>query len=142
MGIVMISHRLLSPAIPPWDNASVQTNGLAAGIRLFNDGEFFEAHEVLEDTWRAAPPQDKAFLQGLVQLAVAFHHFSTGNKVGAASVLNKGKCNLENYPHAHKGVEVASLISRITEWQQALADGHPPGSPPQIHFQPDGRLSE
>ena len=27
------------------------------GIELFNLGEFFEAHEALEDVWRAAPQQ-------------------------------------------------------------------------------------
>ena len=120
----------------------MQTNGLTAGIRLFNEGEFFEAHEVLEDAWRAAPREDKAFLQGLVQLAVAFHHFSTGNKVGAASVLKKGKCNLENYPASYQGVEVAALLTRVSEWQQAFANGHPPGQPPQIEFQADGHRSK
>jgi predicted metal-dependent hydrolase len=138
----MIFHRSLSPPIPPWDNAGVQTNGLAAGIRLFNKGEFFEAHEVLEDAWRAAPREDKAFLQGLVQLAVAFHHFSTGNKVGAASVLDKGIRNLENYPEAYQGVELASLLSQVRDWQQALANGHPPGRPPQIQSQADRSRSE
>lgn len=125
-----------------WDNAGVQTNGLAAGIRLFNEGEFFEAHEVLEDAWRATPREDKAFLQGLVQLAVAFHHFSTGNTVGAASVLKKGKCNLENYPGLYQGVELASLLNELSEWQQSLANGHTPGRPPQIQFHADGPRSK
>ena len=47
------------------------------GISLFNNAEFFDAHEALEDIWRAAPPENKKFLQGMVQVAVAFHHYST-----------------------------------------------------------------
>ncbi|MGE0407317.1 MAG: DUF309 domain-containing protein, partial [Candidatus Korobacteraceae bacterium] len=30
-------------------------DGLRHGITLFNRGEFYDAHEVLEDVWRAAP---------------------------------------------------------------------------------------
>jgi predicted metal-dependent hydrolase len=33
------------------------------GLELFNRREFFEAHEALEDVWRAAPAADKKFLQ-------------------------------------------------------------------------------
>jgi len=43
------------------------------GIRLFNQHHFFDAHEVLEDVWRAAPAEQKKFLQGLIQLAVGLH---------------------------------------------------------------------
>ena len=64
-------------------NGFVDQAGFSRGIALFNHGEFFEAHEVLEDVWRAAPPGEKKFLQGLIQVAVSFHHRSTGNLIGA-----------------------------------------------------------
>ena len=64
------------------------------GITLFNQADFFDAHEVLEDVWRAAPPENKKFLQGLIQVAVAFHHYSTGNRVGMRSVLERAIRNL------------------------------------------------
>ncbi len=57
------------------------------GIKLFNSGAYFEAHEVLEDVWRAAPVPEKKFLQGLIQVAVGLHHHSKGNVVGARSLL-------------------------------------------------------
>ena len=108
--------------------------GLAEGIRLFNEGAYFEAHEVLEDVWRAAPVQDKTFLQGLVQLAVAFHHRSTENLAGAASVLRKASRNLEQEPASAIGVDVASLRAAVQDWVRALADGAGLASPPRIPF--------
>src|SRR5947209_20294512 len=69
----------------------------AEGIKLFNSAEFFEAHEVLEDVWRAAPAAEKRFLQGLIQVAVALHHHSKGNRTGARSLLAREQHNHSDY---------------------------------------------
>ena len=76
--------------------ADSERQRLRRGIELFNAGEFFEAHEVLEDAWRecAWGTPRRRHLQGLVQLAVAFHHESRGNLIGARSVLERGIRNL------------------------------------------------
>ncbi len=69
--------------------------GFKKGIEHFNCGEFFEAHEVWEDVWRAIDsPREKRFVQGLIQVAVALHHHSTGNHVGAESLLRRATRNL------------------------------------------------
>jgi len=96
---------------------------LLEGVRLFNDGEFFLAHEVLEDAWRSGPAADKQLLQGLVQIAVAFHHHSTGNRVGALSVLKKAQQNLKRAPTNFYGIEVGSLLADLHELEKLLAVG-------------------
>ena len=95
------------------------------GIRLFNRAEFFEAHEVLEDVWRASPEPEKKFLQGLIQIAVGLHHYGTGNLVGARSLLDRAAKNLARYPKTFGGIQLALLLNCIAEWQQALADHKP-----------------
>ncbi|MDD5543308.1 MAG: DUF309 domain-containing protein [Acidobacteriia bacterium] len=60
---------------------------LAHGLRLFNAGNFFEAHEVWEEIWRKADPLEKLWLQGLIQTAVGFHHLQNHNRRGARSLL-------------------------------------------------------
>ncbi len=50
---------------------------LARGERLFNEGLYFECHELLEDSWRAAGQPWKACLQGLIQIAAGFHKLKT-----------------------------------------------------------------
>lgn len=103
------------------------------GIVLFNQGHFFEAHEVLEDVWRAAPAQEKKFLQGLVQLAVAFHHHSTGNCVGMRSVMERGIRNLGGQSRDYK-VNLAPLIHSLAAWRQALDKGGKLPAMPRIEI--------
>ena len=98
------------------------------GIRLFNNAEFFEAHEALEDIWRAAPPENKKFLQGLVQVAVAFHHYSTGNRVGMRSVLERAIRNLAEPPGSFGQIQLAALLQSLVQWREALDNNSP--SPP------------
>ena len=92
------------------------------GIRLFNSGAYFEAHEVLEDVWRAAPVPDKLFLQGLIQVAVGLHHHSKGNVVGARSLLARASKNLSGYPEDFGGIRLRELLDSIARWQRALAE--------------------
>jgi predicted metal-dependent hydrolase len=56
---------------------------LAAFLHAFDDGAFFEAHEILETFWVDYRGDDRSFYQGLIQAAVALHHASAGNAIGA-----------------------------------------------------------
>jgi uncharacterized protein len=93
------------------------------GRALFNQRRFYDAHEVWEDIWRAAPVPEKKFLQGLIQLAVGFHHHSTGNAVGARSLLRRGSRNLALYPAEHGALSVQQLLEDVAEWLAALEEG-------------------
>jgi predicted metal-dependent hydrolase len=93
------------------------------GIALFNEGCFFDAHEVLEDEWRAAPQAHKKFLQGLIQVAVALHHHSKGNLDGARSLMLRAAKNLSNYPDTYGGMRLSALRDSLAEWNKAMADG-------------------
>jgi uncharacterized protein len=95
---------------------------LERGIRLFNRGDFFEAHEVLEDVWRAAPPEQKRFLQGVVQLAVAFHHYSTGNRIGMKSVMERGVGNICRHRGDCCGIDLASLLRDLEQWRKVMPE--------------------
>jgi uncharacterized protein len=90
------------------------------GLALFNAREFFDAHEVWEDVWRAAPAEQKKFLQGLIQVAVALHHHSRGNLDGARSLLARAQRNLSEYPESYVGVDLAGVRSTIAHCQGAL----------------------
>jgi predicted metal-dependent hydrolase len=102
------------------------------GIKLFNSHAYFEAHEVLEDVWRAAPAPEKKFLQGLIQVAVALHHHNKGNLVGARSLLARASNNLSSYPEDFGGIRLGELLDSIAQWQRALAEGS--SLPPSPQF--------
>ncbi len=103
--------------------------GYRRGLELFNRGEFFEAHEVLEDVWRAAPAGEKKFLQGLIQVAVGLHHHSRGNLAGARSLLARAHRNLSGYAAQHGGIDLAGLRGQVKRWVSALEEG---GAAPEL----------
>jgi len=82
-------------------------------IRLFNDRYFFEAHEVLEEVWRQEHGEPRLFLQGLIQVCAAYHHFQNGNLVGAITLLQRGADKMRRYPPQYLGIDAAGLIAHI-----------------------------
>ncbi len=109
----------------PVPQCTVDSAQYREGIERFNHAAFFDAHEVLEDVWRAAPAAEKKFLQGLIQVAVALYHHGNGNSVGARSVLRRASRNLSRYPENFGGINSALLLSSISAWQRALDEGTP-----------------
>ncbi|HLX77139.1 MAG TPA: DUF309 domain-containing protein [Terriglobales bacterium] len=102
------------------------------GLQLFNKAEFFDAHEVLEDVWRAAPAGEKKFLQGLIQVAVGLHHHSRGNLAGARSLLARANRNLSAYSARHGGIELERLRAQVEQWVGALENGQTTPALPRI----------
>ncbi|HVO63362.1 MAG TPA: DUF309 domain-containing protein [Terriglobales bacterium] len=103
------------------------------GIRLLNERQFFDAHEVLEDAWRVAPAEQKKFLQGLIQLAVALHHHSKGNTVGALSLLKRAATNLAAEPRDARGICVSELLQSIRACASAIEQGTALPSLPRLY---------
>ncbi len=94
------------------------------GIALYNSGRFFEAHEALEDVWRSVPIDNPSRLhcQGMVQLAVAFHHQSTGNFAGAASVLERAVRNLDRAEETFGDLNIGKLRAMLKPWQRYFSE--------------------
>jgi predicted metal-dependent hydrolase len=107
------------------------------GIGLFNSRHFFEAHEVLEEIWRDAPEGEKKFWQGLIQTAVAFHHRSIGNTIGARSLLNRAIQNLSPYPDVYCGIQLRHLKVSLEKWQDAISKNEVDFHLPTIHLNGD-----
>src|SRR5207249_169483 len=86
---------------------------LANGLELIRAGEFFSAHEELEDAWRSAEPAERDFLQGLVHVAVAWYQAGRGNRVGCERQLEKAQRRLGPYAPQHRDVDVAALLDQL-----------------------------
>jgi len=98
---------------------------LAEGLRLYDAGEFFTAHEEWERIWLATPEPEKTFLQGLIQVTAAFHHLHRDNQLGTLLLLQAALRRLELYPASFGGISVALLCSDIRERLRALEAGEP-----------------
>lgn len=93
-------------------------------IRLFNGEYFFEAHEVLEDVWRQERGESRLFLQGLIQVCAAYHHFQNGNLVGAITLLERGSEKMRAYPPRYLGIDASVLLGRIDADRVRIAAMH------------------
>lgn len=102
------------------------------GIRHFNAREFYDAHEVWEDVWRESHGMEKRFLQGLIQAAVALHHHSTGNVVGACSLMARARRNLEACPGEFGGIHLTALLAELGAWREAVIRGESAPRVPSI----------
>ena len=95
----------------------------ARGIAHFNAGKFFEAHEVWEGLWLVAREPEKTFLQGLIQVAAAFHHHARENARGAKSLLAAGIAKLQGFPEDHRGIAVSDFRVEVKGWLEEIEAG-------------------
>jgi hypothetical protein len=84
-----------------------------AGILFFNDRDFFEAHEVWEDVWTEVTGAQRRFYQGLIQAAVALHHFRNGNVRGATKLYRTGRAYMEPLDQAFFGLDKAGFWNQM-----------------------------
>jgi predicted metal-dependent hydrolase len=84
----------------------------------FNRGQYFEAHEVLEDLWlpvRGGGEGD--FYKGLIQLAGAFVHWQKQRPGPMAALLRLASSNLGRYPRSCHGLDLAAVLQGIDDWR-------------------------
>src|SRR5689334_19653090 len=97
---------------------------LRDGIRLFNDRQFFECHEILEPFYQETDDENKAFLEGLIQLAAAFRlYWEFGETKGPVRMIHQALIRFENYQPTFLQIQVEKLCRASEAWAQA-AEGN------------------
>ncbi len=102
----------------------------------FNEGRFFEAHEVLEKIWlpeRGSPRAD--FYRALIQLAAAFHHLQSNRIPPAIALFRSAASYLQKYPSVYEGWRVTDGVMLIHQWMTELMK-HPNVNPLQHRSAP------
>jgi hypothetical protein len=79
------------------------------GIWRFNAGSYWEAHEALEDAWRASPDPIRKLYQGILQVAVVCFHIERRNYVGALKVYERSQKWLAGWPDVCRGVQIGQM---------------------------------
>jgi predicted metal-dependent hydrolase len=94
----------------------IQTNlkDIFIGVNLFNDADFFSAHDFFEEMWVESNREDRLFFQGLVQILVGCYHLICKNYKGALSQFMKGEQKLKNYLPFRKKVDLEKLLLSIS----------------------------
>jgi uncharacterized protein len=120
----------------------------AEGLRLFNAGEYFEAHEALEDAWNAEQGKVRDLYRGILQTAVVYLHITRRNYQGAVKVYLRSQKWMKDWPEVCRGIAVGQLrrdaeaamsevrrlgMERISEFDDSLL------KPVQWEEQPAGK---
>ena len=94
-----------------WEHATLR-RAVIHGIRLYNSGKYHDAHDVFEDEWRnyGQGTREKAFLQGLVQLAAGAYKLDVEeSEIGLIKLFRTARGYLSNVPLDYYGVNVAKV---------------------------------
>jgi hypothetical protein len=79
------------------------------GIVLFNQGDYFGAHEELEIAWRQEPGSVRQLYQGILEAGVAYLHLQRRNLAGAHKVFARSMRWLREWPEVCRGTDVGQL---------------------------------
>jgi uncharacterized protein len=104
---------------------------LAQGVALFNRGEFFEAHEAMEEAMDLIDDDgDWEFFLGLLRAAVANHKLTQGAASGAIAHLQAALRYLAPYPDRYQGLKLRELRYALSaQLNRLMSDGEPPRAP-------------
>lgn len=97
----------------------------AEGVRLFNDGQFKDAHEEFEKGWLARESGDADFYKGLVQACICLHHVTEGDQDGARKLYRGHRALLGAYLPSHAGLNVEALLAEMSRHLKPLLRARP-----------------
>jgi uncharacterized protein len=95
------------------------------GIQLFNEHEFFEAHEVWEDIWHMAYGLKHDFYQGMIQCAVALEHYRRSNPRGVVSLFRSYRTKFRDVPPVFMGLDVTRFLAEMHEALRPVLEADP-----------------
>ncbi|HJU37472.1 MAG TPA: DUF309 domain-containing protein [Gaiellaceae bacterium] len=102
------------------------------GLEAIRARRYFEAHEELEEAWRAAAAEERDFFQGLVHVAVAWYQAGRGRPVATGSQLEKAARRLGPFAPVHRGVDVDAVLTQVDAARARVAEGSLDLDPPRL----------
>ena len=109
------------------------------GIELFNRGDYFEAHETWESLWLVSTGEEKRFLQGLIQSAVALYHHERQRFGAARRTFERARQKLEGLPRLYMSLEIPEFLIQMERFfgcdiLDAPSGGYSPSARPAIRL--------
>lgn len=93
---------------------------LLQGIELFNEGEYYECHEVIEHAWNDETGSVRIMFQGILQVGVACHHVQNRNWRGAMKLLQRSIPKIQRFAPHCMGIDLAKLLADAEAIQAEL----------------------
>ncbi len=104
------------------DQLNSQDDRFELALKLFNSGQWYETHEILEEIWYETQEPERTTLQGLLQIAVAELHLERDNRIGATILYGEGIGRLKKSTESDLGLEINQLIAFLEGKLKSLQD--------------------
>jgi predicted metal-dependent hydrolase len=106
----------------PDDLKLTPPEAIAEAQRYLDEGHPFQAHEVLEASWKSAPVEERGLWRALAQICVGLTHAQRGNESGAVTLLSRGSAGLAPYARTTPyGIEVDRIATQSSAWAGDVA---------------------
>jgi uncharacterized protein len=106
--------------------AGIVMDALNEGVRLFNEGEFWHAHEQWEACWLGSSEPDSTFYKGIIQAAAALVHWKKGNPRGLRRNWEKARPKLVALPAGMHGLNLGALVDDMDGFVRSEGRGPAP----------------
>ena len=97
-------------------HADIYPREYLEGLRYFNVGRYFDAHEIWEEIWLRSSGDSKLFYQTLIQAAVGLHHYARGNMRGARGMHKNVMEKLERLPDVFMSLDLGEFRVQFAEF--------------------------
>lgn len=111
-------NRKASPIAEPWAHPA-----LDEGLRLFNEGHHWHAHEALEPLWMGLEGDEKLFVQGIIMAAAMLVQYGRRVPRGVANHWANVRLRLEPHEPRRWGIDVAGLLRQLERYAASAAEG-------------------
>ena len=89
-------------------------------LNLFNNQQWYEAHDAFEDIWNNVDGDERQIIQGIIQVSVSQFHLSKGNMNGATILLGEGLGRIKNRTNINLGIDLKTFCTCLEELLRKL----------------------
>ncbi|NJN68180.1 MAG: DUF309 domain-containing protein [Chloroflexaceae bacterium] len=115
--------------MPDGTQQAMKPDAYLEGIRLFNQGAFWHAHEQWEACWYTSTEPDNTFYKGIIQAAGALYHWQKGNLRGLHLNWNKSRAKLARLPERYQGLDLAAFVAGMDQFVDQITHQTGAGQP-------------
>jgi len=95
--------------------------------QAWNSGDFYSAHEILEEIWSLFKNEEvKKCYRGLIRAAIALHRLKEGNEKSAMNVIKQALMDMVNCPDNFRGINLGEIKVYLEEVLGTRELGNPP----------------
>jgi len=90
-------------------------DSLFKALNLFNNHEWYEAHDAFEEIWNSVYGDERQVIQGILQVSVSQFHLSKGNLNGATILLGEGLGRIKTRTKINLGIDLESFCQCLED---------------------------